>query len=572
MENYLKRTVDPINSANESSKNYVILRGQKFFNGNLKHKIGWCDNTNRNLLSGCDKCSDGCLNCYSYELTKRCQKWHPEKYRNGFKVTTHPDVLLKPFSKGYREYHFVCSMSDLFHKDVPDSFIHNAFDVFNKNPQHTFIILTKRPERLAEIAPYLIWTGNIWCGVSVESNRYYSRIDLLRTIPAKIRFISAEPLLSSLKDADFSGIDLVICQPESGNKARPADTDWIREIRDKCAEAEICFFFKNFGGKNPKKSGDLLDGNRHKQLPIPLEEIKNRKRNNRNKNNKNKKIIIMSNLNSTVTPAVAAGITPNNNNVINNQPRQSAQPVIMEEDNRNFDSGLVSVMSANNRIDAARRRPKPKMLAGELFFEREIAIMYSDMNAGKTILAVQIANSITKGIPLAPFSLEANQQKVLYYDLELSDTQFENRYSDNYTNHVSWNNDLLIGSLDCCPKLPADFNSYEDYFFDCFENSLIKSEARVVIIDNITTINVRINDIISFIDRLNKLKREYGISILLLAHTPKRNLLRPISENDLRGTKILMDLCDSAFAIGKSTQGNDIRYIKQIKQRNCEQV
>lgn len=275
MQTIINEFITPTPATNEEI-NYFMLNGQTLYNGTLKNAIGWCDET-FNIVTGCSKYSDGCLNCYSFAMTRRCQYMHPNKYQNGMNVTTHPEMLLKRFPDGHRKYIFVCSMSDLFHDEVPDEFILDSFRFINANQQHTFIILTKRAERLFAIAPKLMWTENIWCGVTVESEKYLYRLDLLRKVPAVIRFISAEPLLSSIKDADLSGIDLVLTQGESGNNARPINPEWITELRDLCADAGICFFFKGWGGRNKKESGDLLEGVRYKQLPIQYEIINNRR-------------------------------------------------------------------------------------------------------------------------------------------------------------------------------------------------------------------------------------------------------------------------------------------------------
>jgi protein gp37 len=157
-------------------------------------------------------------------------------------------------------------MSDLFHEKVPLDFIQKVFDVMYSTPRHTYQILTKRPERLVELAPHLEFHENIWLGVSVENQSYVSRIDLLRQVPANVRFLSCEPLLGSL-NLDLTNIDWVIVGGESGEKHRPINLDWVRDIRDQCQKAEVAFFFKQVGGRTSKSGGNLLDGKEYLEFP-----------------------------------------------------------------------------------------------------------------------------------------------------------------------------------------------------------------------------------------------------------------------------------------------------------------
>ena len=227
-----------------------------------KSKIIWTEESWNNI-SGCTKCSLGCKRCYACIMTRRLRAMKQSKYAAGFdKVVVHRDWLRMPLERKKPTLYFVNSMSDTFHKDVPESFIRELFDVMDRCPQHTFQVLTKRSERLRQLAPRLVWPANIWQGVSVESSDYYGRIkDLLKT-PAKVKFLSLEPLLSSVADIPLDGIDWVIVGGESGPGARPMEAGWAREVRDKCVKMNIPFFFKQWGGKGAenKKRGRLLDG------------------------------------------------------------------------------------------------------------------------------------------------------------------------------------------------------------------------------------------------------------------------------------------------------------------------
>lgn len=162
---------------------------------------------------------------------------------------------------------FVNSMSDLFHKNVPISYIQQVFDVMRRAHWHRFQVLTKRANRLAEVAEQIIWAPNIWMGVSVEHERQHHRIDALRKVGAHVKFLSLEPLLGPLPGLNLSGIDWVIVGGESGPKARPIDPEWVTDLRDQCRFARVPFFFKQWGGKNKKKTGRVLDGRTWDQMP-----------------------------------------------------------------------------------------------------------------------------------------------------------------------------------------------------------------------------------------------------------------------------------------------------------------
>ena len=234
-----------------------------------KTKILWTEAT-WNPVTGCSKLSAGCVNCYAYELTRRLKAMGQPKYRDGFKVRVHPECLAMPLEKRKPTLYFVNSMSDLFHDEVPEDFIRQVFGVMQQCPQHTFQVLTKRSERLRQLAPKLTWTDNIYMGVTVETSDYYGRIDDLRSTPAKVKFLSLEPLLSSITNIPLVDIDWVIVAGESGPKARPMQAEWVREVRDKCVQTEIPFFFKQWGGKGKlnKERGRLLDGQMWDEKPM----------------------------------------------------------------------------------------------------------------------------------------------------------------------------------------------------------------------------------------------------------------------------------------------------------------
>ncbi len=229
--------------------------------------IEWTETT-WNPVTGCTKISDGCLNCYAERMSKRLQAMGQKKYTNGFEVTIHPDVLDEPNHWTKDRLVFVCSMSDLFHDEVPLVYIQEVFDVMEKNPDHTFQVLTKRSERFVKIADKLPWPNNIWLGVTVENSKYVYRIDDLRNTPAKVKFISAEPLLSDLPYLNLRNIHWVIVGGESGPASRPIEKKWVTSIRDQCTEANVAFFFKQWGGIQKKKAGRTIDGKVYSEMPI----------------------------------------------------------------------------------------------------------------------------------------------------------------------------------------------------------------------------------------------------------------------------------------------------------------
>ena len=229
-------------------------------------KIEWTDAT-WNPVTGCHKVSPGCKLCYAERLARRLKATGMVKYRNGFAVTTHPDTLEIPLRWRKPRTIFVNSMSDLFHRQIPDQFIRDVFAVMEQAHWHRYQVLTKRPERVAALNPLLPWPAQIWLGVSVESARYTHRIDLLRQTGAAVKFLSLEPLLAPLPSLNLDGIDWVIVGGESGPGARPMQADWARDIRDQCAAAGVPFHFKQWGGVFKKRNGRELDGETWDEMP-----------------------------------------------------------------------------------------------------------------------------------------------------------------------------------------------------------------------------------------------------------------------------------------------------------------
>lgn len=237
--------------------------------------------------------------------------------------------------------------------------------------------------------------------------------------------------------------------------------------------------------------------------------------------------------------------------------------------------GLFLVRTANRWIEGAKLRPIPQMLFGEFWFEGELCILFADTNLGKSILAVQIGNAISKGEQIAGFRLEAPKQKVLYFDFELSDKQFEARYSIQFSQHYLFDAFFFRAEINPDAALPEGFESFEDYLNHSLERSIIETGAKVLIIDNLTYLKQeteKAKDALPLMKHLKALKKRHNLSILALAHTPKRDLSKPITRNDLQGSKMLINFCDSAFAIGESSTDKNVRYLKQIKQRNTEQI
>jgi len=236
--------------------------------------IEWTEMT-WNPTTGCTKVSAGCKFCYAEIMTRRLNAMGQKKYKNGFDVVTiHPDTLTIPYSWKSPKIVFVNSMSDLFHSDIPFEFIKQVFKTMNDNPQHIFQVLTKRAERLFELHKELKWTDNIWMGVTVENETEKYRINLLRKIRAKVKFLSLEPLLSALPNLILKNIDWVIVGGESGVRPRPMDKKLVLDIQEQCKKSNVSFFFKQWGGRNKKKAGRLLNGKIYDNMPRMIEKIK----------------------------------------------------------------------------------------------------------------------------------------------------------------------------------------------------------------------------------------------------------------------------------------------------------
>lgn len=240
--------------------------------------IEWTEAT-WNPTTGCDRVSAGCDNCYAMTLARRLKAMgapkyqvdgHPSTSGPGFGVTVHPDSLAIPQRWRASRTVFVNSMSDLFHARVPLGFIRDVFDVMADTPRHRYQVLTKRSTRLRRIADKLPWPENVWIGVSVESAETLYRVDDLREVPASVRFLSCEPLLGPLDGLDVSGIDWVIAGGESGPGHRPMNPAWVTSIRDLCADEQVAFFFKQWGGRTPKSGGRELDGRTWDEMPALL--------------------------------------------------------------------------------------------------------------------------------------------------------------------------------------------------------------------------------------------------------------------------------------------------------------
>lgn len=231
-----------------------------------KTKIEWTESS-WNPITGCSKISDGCLNCYAEKMAFRLQAMGTRGYENGFEVALQYHQLEKPLKMKKPQIIFVNSMSDIFHKDVPEEYILKIFDTMNKAHWHIFQVLTKRPKRLEQFKDKINWTKNIWLGTTIESNKYINRVNYIKDTNAKIKFISFEPLIDSVKDIDLDEIDWVIVGGESGSGARIIKKEWIYEIKNKCDKLNIPFFFKQWGGVNKKKSGRLLDGKIYDEMP-----------------------------------------------------------------------------------------------------------------------------------------------------------------------------------------------------------------------------------------------------------------------------------------------------------------
>lgn len=232
-------------------------------------KIEWTDAT-WNPATGCTKVSAGCAHCYAERMARRLKAMGQPHYRRGFDLTLHEDALDLPLRWKRPQVVFVNSMSDLFHRDIPEGFILRVFDTMRRADWHFFQVLTKRSERLRELDSLLEWAPNIWMGVTVENGDYLSRLRDLRATGAHVKFVSFEPLLGPVRHASISGLDWVIVGGESGPGARPMEPGWAQDLRDRCCGARVPFFFKQWGGVNKKKAGRSLDGRTWDEMPTVL--------------------------------------------------------------------------------------------------------------------------------------------------------------------------------------------------------------------------------------------------------------------------------------------------------------
>ena len=229
--------------------------------------IEWTETT-WNPVTGCQKISPGCKHCYAERMAKRLKAMNQPRYANGFTVTLQDDLVETPLSWKSPRIIFVNSMSDLFHKHVPDEFIIRCFTVMEQADWHQFQVLTKRPQRLLQLAPKLALPKNVWLGTSVESQDYVERVRILSKVKTAIRFLSIEPLLGPISRLPLRNIEWVIVGGESGPGARAMDPNWVRTIRDRCIRFDVPFFFKQWGGVQKSKTGRVLDGRTWDELPI----------------------------------------------------------------------------------------------------------------------------------------------------------------------------------------------------------------------------------------------------------------------------------------------------------------
>lgn len=237
-----------------------------------KSAIEWTNST-WNMVTGCDKVSPGCKNCYAERFAKRLQKLGVRKYRHGFELTFHPDMIDYPLKIKKPSMIFVNSMSDLFHEKIPFEFVSKVFEMMEKADWHQYQILTKRSQRLKEFGLYYgKFPQNIWIGVSVETALYKTRINDLKKVQADIHFLSLEPLLGPLGKLDLDDIEWVIAGGESGFNFRECKIEWVREIRDQCIKSRVPFFFKQWGGITSKSKGRTLDNKMWNEFPKSFSE------------------------------------------------------------------------------------------------------------------------------------------------------------------------------------------------------------------------------------------------------------------------------------------------------------
>jgi protein gp37 len=231
-----------------------------------RSRIEWTS-ASWNPATGCGEVSPGCAHCYAKTFAERFRGVAGHPYEQGFDLRLWPERLELPLRWRKPKLVFVNSMSDLFHEQIPVDYVQAVFDVMRRADHHVFQVLTKRHERLAELAPLLPWPENVWIGVSIENRRFVHRADFLREVPAAVRFISAEPLLGPLDGLDITGIDWLIAGGESGPGHRRVEGDWVRDLRDRCAAESVAFFFKQWGGRTAKTGGRELDGQTWDEMP-----------------------------------------------------------------------------------------------------------------------------------------------------------------------------------------------------------------------------------------------------------------------------------------------------------------
>ena len=235
--------------------------------------IEWTDHT-WNPVTGCTKVSRGCDNCYAERFSERFRDVSNHPFSAGFDLTLRPARLSQPLSWRKPSMIFVNSMSDLFQKEMPETFIDSVFDTMERADWHTYQVLTKRSTLMRNYLRRRYGSGNgprhIWCGVSIEDQQAMSRLTHLQDTPASIRFLSLEPLIGPLGPLNFTGIDWVIVGGESGPRARPMDIAWVRQIRDACVSHGVAFFFKQWGGIRPKARGRALDSREWNEFPAVI--------------------------------------------------------------------------------------------------------------------------------------------------------------------------------------------------------------------------------------------------------------------------------------------------------------
>ena len=275
---------------------------------------------------------------------------------------------------------------------------------------------------------------------------------------------------------------------------------------------------------------------------------------------------------TTETPITNAAPAAGTGSITTQSLRQDAAMLLKEE--VPTQQGALRLRTGHACLQEAMALPESRMLFSEFWHEGELCILFADTNLGKSILAVQIGDSISRGVAIPGFKLEAAAQAVVYCDFELSDKQFETRYRNGDSCH-NFHPDFYRADLDPDADMPDTYESYEDFLTGSMERAVVQSGAKVLIIDNLTYLRnetEKAKDALPLMKQLKALKQKHRLSILALAHTPKRDSSQPITRNDLQGSKMLINFCDSAFAIGESTTDKDVRYLKQIKQRHTGSI